>query len=174
MPAKASYFHRLGDALDTIRGLDTDWVDRRTLEEVLGVSKTVAWRILTRCGARDGPGNTLICRRDELVGALSRLQATGEFEQESRRRDRLSGYLERLAEAGRSRRTTVASAQAAVDIVSARFNRLPPGISLTSSRLTVDFASPEEFLQRMGAVIFALQNDYEAIREFIETGVRKH
>lgn len=168
MPAKPSYFHRLGDALTVLGSHPGDWIDRRMIEEALGVSKTVAWRIMRQCGAVDGPGNTLICRRDELVAALTALQATGGFEWESRRRDRLTSYLERMAEVGRSRGTPVASAQQAVDLVNARFDRLPPGVSLTSRRLTLDFASPEEFLQRMGAIIFALQNDYEAIRSFIE------
>lgn len=143
------------------------------MEEVLGVSKTVAWRILRRCGAGEGPGNTLICRREELILALVRLQSTGEFERETRRRDRLTRYLERMAEAGRARRTTVATQQEALDLVGARFTRLPAGVVLTARQLTIEFASPEEFLQRMGALIFALQNDYETIREFIEAGVRK-
>jgi hypothetical protein len=168
MPARPAYFHRLADAIEVFQRLETDWVDRRTVEDVLGVSKTVAWRILRRCGGVDGPGNVLVCRREDLVAALAKVRSTGEFERESRRRDRLSGYLERLAEVGRSRRTTVATEERAREILSARFTRLPPGILLTPKQLTIDFGSPEEFLQRMGAVIFALQNDYEAIREFIE------
>ena len=161
MPATPSYFHRLADAIAIFRGVGIEWIDRRTVEEVLGVSKTVAWRIMRRCGAGDGPGNTLVCRRDDLVNALTRLQATGEFEREERRRDRLSEYLARMAEIGAARKTTVATAQNALDLVNARFGRLPAGILLTNRRLTVDFGTAEEFLQRMGAVIFALQNDYE-------------
>jgi len=174
MPAQPSYFHRLADAIDVFRSFDTDWIDRRTVEEVLGISKTAAWRILRRCGAVDGPGNTLICQREELIGVLAKVQSTGEFEREARRRNRLAGYLERLADVSRARGTMVATERQAVDLINARFDRLPPGITLTTRQLTVEFASPEEFLQRMGAVIFALQNDYESIREFIERGVRKH
>jgi len=120
-------------------------------------------------GAVDGPGNTLVCRRGELVGALRRVQETGQFERENRRRERLSGYLERLAEVGRSRRTTVATEAKARDLINTRFDRLPAGITLTPKHLSIDFSSPEEFLQRVGSVIFALQNDYEAIRAFIES-----
>jgi hypothetical protein len=170
MPAIPSYFHRLGDACEVLGRLDCDWIDRSTLEEVMGVSKTVAWRILRRCGAVDGPGNTLICRRDELVAALRRVQETGQFERENRRRERLSGYLERLAEVGRTRRTKVATEEKAMDLINTRFERLPAGITLTPTRLSIDFSSPEEFLQRVGSVIFALQNDYEAVRAFIEAG----
>jgi hypothetical protein len=123
---------------------------------------------MRRCGAGDGPGNTLVCPRDEFVRSLEKLQATGEFERDVRRRDRLRDYLERMAGVVQSRRTTVATHEQALELVNARFGRLPPGIVLTKSQLTVDFTSPEEFLQRIGAIVFALQNDYEAIREFIE------
>jgi hypothetical protein len=172
VPAKPNYFHRLSDALALIQQLDSELVDRRTVEELLGVSKTVAWRIMRRCGAQEGPGNTLICLRKDLAAALQRLQATGEFEREERRRNRLTTYLQRLAEMGLSRRTTVATQSQAWALIHSRFQNLPAGISLTPKNLTIEFTSADEFLQRIGAVIFALQNDYESIREFIEGGVR--
>jgi hypothetical protein len=79
-----------------------------------------------------------------------------------------------MAEVGLSRRTMVARQQEALDLVNARFGNLPAGIVLTATQLTVEFASSEEFLHKIGAVIFALQNDYESIRAFIEGGVRSH
>jgi hypothetical protein len=48
--------------------------------------------------------------------------------------------------------------------------KLPPGVELTPGRLTVDFFGTENFLEKVGAIVFALQNDYEAITEFIEQG----
>jgi hypothetical protein len=105
-----------------------------------------------------------------LVAALRRVQETGQYERENHRRERLTGYLERLAEVGRSRRTTVATEERAMDLINTRFERLPAGITLTPKRLSIEFSSPEEFLQRVGSVIFALQNDYDAIRVFIESG----
>src|SRR5581483_316667 len=172
MPARPLYFHRLEGAIGALEGLPTEWIDRRTLEELLGVSKTVAWRILRRCGAEEGPGNTLICRRGLLIDALRRVQSTGEFEREVRRRDRLSVYLERLAEIGRSRKTKVASEAKALEIVNARFDRLPAGITLSANSLLVEFHSPEQFLERIGVLIYTLQNDYDAVRAFLESGIR--
>ncbi len=168
MPARPSYSHRLADAIEQFRKLPGEWIDRRTVEEILGVSKTVAWRILRRCGAAEGPGNTLVCGREQLVQALANWQSSPAFEQETRRRDRLADYLERMAEIRLTRRTKVAEREEALDLVNARFDRLPAGVSLTRQRLLVEFESPEEFLQRIGAVIYALQNDYDAIRAFIE------
>jgi hypothetical protein len=170
MPAKPAYFHRVAGAIENLKSMDCDWADRRMVEELLGVSKTVAWRVLRRCGGEEGPGSALMCRREGLIAALEQLQATGELEREVRRRDRVSGYLERLAEFGRTKRTQVATDQRAVELLSSRFGELPAGIQFTPRRLTVEFSSPEEFLQRIGAIIFTLQNDYDSVRQFIESG----
>jgi len=171
MPAKPVYFHQIGAAIEALRRLDTDWVDRRAVEEALGVSKTVAWRILRRSGAQDGPGNTLVCRRGELIEALEALRQGEDYRREVKRRDRIADYLKRLAEVGRTRRTKVAEDHRAIELLSSRLGRLPTGVELTPRRLTVEFSSPQEFLERMGTVIFALQNDYDAVRQFIESGI---
>jgi hypothetical protein len=170
MPAMPAYFHRVGDAIAALQQDSSDWVDRKAVEEALGVSKTVAWRIMRQCGAVDGPGNTLVCRRDGLIEALQKLQTTGKFERETRRRERVSAYLEHLAQFGRTRRTTVAERGRALELISSRFGKLPDGVTLTPRKLSVEFSTPEQFLEKVGAVIYALQNDFEAVREFIEAG----
>jgi len=171
MPAKPFYFREIPQAIAAVQRLESAWIDRRMVEELLGVSKTVAWRILRRSGGQDGPGNTLVCRKEHLIALLTALQEGGEYRQEARRRDRVAEYLAKLAETGRTRRTKVAEDQRAVELLSSRFDRLPAGVALTPRRLSVDFSSPQEFLERIGAVIFALQNDFEAVRDFIEGGL---
>ena len=154
--------------METLRSLDTDWIDRRTLQEILGVSKTVAWRILRFCGASDGPGNALVCRRLELISALERLAQSEACDRELRRRSRLEHNLASLLTTARSSHIQVAPQNRTIDLVSSRFGKLPPGIDLSPSRLTIDFFGTEDFLEKVGAVVFALQNDYEAVSEFIE------
>jgi hypothetical protein len=156
--------------LEIFRQLQADWIDRRTLEEVFGVSKTVAWRILRSCGAIAGPGNTLVCSRPELIRALERLQQTGDYDREMRRRSRLEQNLAQLLEAARSRHIRVVPPARSIDLASTGFRKLPPGVALSPTRLTIDFIGTEDFLQKIGAIVFALQNDYEAVSEFIERG----
>ena len=162
-------FHRLSEALETFRCLDLDWIDRRTLQEVLGVSKTVAWRILRLCGAADGPGHTIVCRRLELIAALERLARSEICDRELRRRSRLEKGLGQLLSAVRARHIQIAPESRTIDLVSSRFHKLPAGVDLSPSRLVIGFRGTEDFLEKVGAVVFALKNDYEAIREFIET-----
>lgn len=162
-----AYFHRLTEALEVFRQLPSDWIDRRTLQDTLGVSKTVAWRILRQCGATDGPGGSLVCRRPELIQALELLQQTGAYQHEIRRRDRVEAHLSDLLTTARSRHIQVSTQDHGIELLSTRFGHLPAGIDLTPGRLTIEFAGIEEFLQKIGAMVFALQNDYEAIVTFL-------
>ena len=174
MPARPSYFHRLDDALTALRMLGTEWVDRRMVEEVLGVSKTVAWRILRQCGASDGPGNTLVCQRSALMTALERWQTTQEYVSEIRRRNRLDDYLLRLAQMAHDKQVRVVADTRAVEMVSSRLKTLPPGVDLIPGRLTIEFSGTEDFLEKVGAVVYALQNDLERISALIETAQTRH
>jgi hypothetical protein len=170
MPARPAYFHRITEALEVLRKLESDWIDRRTLEETLGVSKTVAWRIMRRCGATGGPGGALVRRRLELVEALEALERSPGCDREIRRRGRLEERLSGLLAAARSKHVRIAPESRSLELVSTRLGKLPPGVELTPGRLTVDFFGTEDFLEKVGAIVFALQNDYQAITEFIEQG----
>jgi hypothetical protein len=71
----------------------------------------------------------------------------------------------------RSTHIQVAPLSRALELVSSRFGKLPPGVELSPSRLVIDFYGTEDFLEKFGAVVFALLNDYEAVSEFIETNL---
>jgi hypothetical protein len=169
VPTRPAYFHRLAEAVAAFRRLPSEWIDRRTAEETLGVSKTVAWRILRRCGAEAGPGNTLVCRRENLIAALERLQEDSRYRQEVHRRQRLESRLGQLLAAARSQHVQLAPASDAAEMVSSRFAKLPPEIELKPRELTMKFDDSADFLRKIGAVVFALQNDYEAIRDYIDS-----
>ena len=168
MPARPAYFHRLAGATEVLKQLSSPWVDRHTLQEILGVSKTVAWRILRHCGASQGPGNTLVCPRQDLVAALENLRTGRECVRELRRRHGLEERLTQLVTAARSQQIRVALDSRALALVSTRFTKLPGGVEFSAARLTIDFFGTEDFLEKFGAVVFALQNDFEAISRFIE------
>lgn len=169
MPATPVYLHRLADGIATLDALPLDLIDRRTLEEALGVSKWTAWRILKRCGAEDGPGNTLVCRRLDLLLQLRRLQQDRRFGPEIERRERLERYLGGMIRSASRRHKEVARNQQAEALISSRFGELPPGVDLAPGELRIGFFGTEDFLQKLGAVVYALNNDFEKMQEFIES-----
>jgi hypothetical protein len=171
MPAKPSYCHRLAAAIEALEKLPTEWVGRRQFEEALGVSKTVAWRVFRACGAQPGPGSALVCRRPELIARLRELQEQdGIIPHEIRRRERLEATLEHMRSYMQSRQRKVVRDEQAPALLSTRFAALPPNVTFTPTSLHIDFCGTEGFLQAIGAVVFALNNDYEAVSDFIERG----
>jgi hypothetical protein len=172
MPAKPSYCAKLPIGIEVLRAMEIDWIDRRQLEEVLGVSKTVAWRLLRLCGVAPGPGGALVVQREDLVARLERLaQDGGPIEREIQRHGRLEDFLERVRPAVIANLKRVArDPKHALELINSRFAKLPANVVLTPSSLHIDFFGTEDFLQTVGAIVYALNNDYEAISSFIEEG----
>lgn len=170
MPAAPVYLHRLASGIAVLETLSCDLIDRRTMEEALGVGKWTAWRIMKRCGAESGPGGALVCRRQELLQHLRQLQADGRFGPEIQRRDRLERYLDGMVRYASRQHKEVARNQQAEALIGTRFGDLPPGVDLAAGNLRIAFHGTEDFLQKFGAVVYALNNDFEKIQEFIEGG----
>jgi hypothetical protein len=173
MPSAPLYAHRLEEAIAVLGSMNTDWIDRRTLEEILAVSKWTAWRILKGCGAGEGPGGALSIRRTDLIERLGALREDRHVAGEILRRERLEANLEGMIRVARGKHKEIAHDEGARELISTRFASLPPGVELTPSSLRIDFFGTEDFLGKFGAVVYALHNDYERISEFIEAGIRR-
>jgi hypothetical protein len=171
MPRRPSYCAKLPAAIHELRSLPTDWIDRRQLEEALGVSKTVAWRLLRLCGVEPGPGGALAAPRDELIARLEQLSGgEGPIAMEIRRHDRVDELLRRIRPSVVANMTRVADGDRALRLVNTRFQRLPSNVALSQHSLHIEFSGTADFLEALGAVIYALNNDFEAIEGFIEAG----
>jgi hypothetical protein len=169
MPARPKYADRIPEMIRVLESRKEPWVDRRQIEEGLGVSKTVAWRLLRRLGALEGPGNTLCLSRTDAIRGLQQLQSEGSaIDLEIRRRTRVEQYLDRMRGFVTAQRTTVAAEERALALVSTRFGSLPGNVSLTPGSLHIDFDDSADFLKAFGAIVFALNNDFEAIRDFLD------
>ena len=66
-----------------------------------------------------------------------------------------------------TRQVKIARDDEALQLMSTRFSKLPENVTLTRQSLHLNFSGTEEFLQAMAAVVFALNNDYEAVAAFI-------
>jgi hypothetical protein len=169
VPANPSWAWRLPQALSVLRSCPEEWIDRRQIEELFGCSKTVAWRILRQAGVEPGPGSALLCRREDLIARLERIAAGGgSVELEIARRERLDQMLERIRPDVIANMRKVAHDDQALALVNTRFQKLPPNVQLTPTSLHIEFHGTEDFLQAFGAVVYALNNDLEAVQQHIE------
>lgn len=168
MPATPLYIHRLDTGLAALAAGGSEWVDRRTVEEALGVSKWTAWRILKRCGAEEGPGGSLVCRREELVRRLEGLRRDGVYAPEIERRQRVERYLDEIARFSTQKHAEIARNDAANAILSSGIATLPPGVDLQPGELRIEFSGSADFLRKLGAVVYALQNEYDRITALLD------
>jgi hypothetical protein len=172
MPATPLWIHRLADAIPALEAFPHELVDRRALEEVFGVGKWTAWRIMRQCGATEGAGGALVCRREALVERLRRFQDDRRFAPEIARRERVERYLDGMLQYATRKHKVIARDSAAEQLLGTRFSQLPAGIDLQPGELRIQFTGTEDFLQKFGAVVYALHNDFERISEFLERQLR--
>ena len=171
MPAKPSYARRLKPLIAELHKSSAPWIGRRDLEELLDVSKTVAWRILRLCHAERAPGGALLFDRLELIARLEELAAEGGvIAREVARHARVEEQLLAMRSYLHARETKVVRDEQATALVNTRFQNLPANITFTPQSLRIEFYGTEDFLAAVGALVYALQNDYPAISAFIEKG----
>src|SRR5205809_532845 len=104
MPSTPLFIHNLEDGIAALEGAGREWVDRRSLEEALAIGKWTAWRIMKRCGAEEGAGGALVCRRETLIRRLREFQEGG-WGPEIERRKRVERYLNQMARFSVQKRT---------------------------------------------------------------------
>jgi hypothetical protein len=169
VPAKPSWAWRLPHAIQTLEASPEEWIDRRAVEGLFGCSKTVAWRILRQAGVPPGPGGTLACRREDLLQRFKYLASSGgTIEREIARHQRIDDFLQRIRPTVLANLTIVSRDAAAQALLGSRFDRLPPGVDLSPGDLRISFRNMSDFLEKFGSVVFALNNDLEAIQQYLD------
>ena len=169
MPRKPRHWLHLHHALAEIERSCLPFFDRRGLQELLGTSQTEAWRILKRLGAEPGPGGALMLSREVLLARLRTWTEDPDVQFEVNRRQRLETALDALNPAVRTRLVKVVEGQKAQDLAGTRFGSLPDGVTFTPGQLTLEYIGSEQFLQLLGAVLKALENDTAEVLDFIDS-----
>ena len=173
---RAGWEHRLTDILKALKAVPGELVGRREVERIFGVSRATAIKILDRFGANLA-ANALVLRRSELVARLQALTAdpTVSFERERQAaalalvsRDSLGEFLGEAAQRLRNN-ATYARGEAAARQQASRFGDFPAETDLTPNTLHIQFQGLQDFLMKVGSVVYALQNDLEAIEAFVDS-----
>ena len=156
MPDKPFWYHRLDEVIRQLEHLPDTFIDRATLEFMLGIGRRRAQQILQPLVRRTLGKNGLAAKED-VIAHLRHLAAGEAAFFENKRRQRLGDILAQLHAEARRPRVLV---EAPTAIVNQELDSLPPGVHLAPGRILIEeFRTPEEAHQKLLALAMAMAND---------------
>jgi hypothetical protein len=158
MPDKPIWFGRLDQVIAELEALPHPWIDRASLERLLGVGRRRAQQILQPCVTQQ-IGASGVADRAKLIARLQELARGDSAYYERQRRRQLAESLEKLRQAWLERPRVVVEAPGS--IVNQEFDDLPPGVRIGPGAITVEFANVQEGLEKLLALAMAIGNDFE-------------
>jgi hypothetical protein len=161
LPPQLTWLHRLSDIIAEVKKLPSPVIDRFVVEELFQLQSRQAQKLMAEFGAHQlgsGRGRTLVLTRDELAARLEALVHTEEFERTRLRKQKLATSLLESRERLKHRRVEIR-----VDPRQRSLGRetWPATLHLSSSRLEIDFTSPNHLAEQLALVALALEDEWE-------------
>jgi len=158
MPSKPLWLDRLSQVIEQLEQRAEPWVDRATLESLLGVGRRRAQQLLAQV-----PGQTIgassVVRRDDLIDHLRHVAAGQDAYYERRRLKQLWSRLDKPP-------VLVAVPSSEVRrLQSHDFAALPEGVELAPGSITVRFQDAGEALRKLMALAIAVGQNRAAFEE---------
>lgn len=157
MPRKTEWMLRIPEALERLGRFPAPVVDRAALEDLLGIHRRMAIRLMHRFGGFQA-GRTFLVDRGRLAEQLAGIRDSEEYSSEQRRWVRFVEALDQARQIHKSRQVTIPPP-------SSSENRR---IVLEPGRLEVRFTTTIELLQSLLELAQEIGNDFEAVRGRIE------
>lgn len=157
MPAKPVWYSHLDAIVRALEALPRPFIDRATLEMLLGVGRRRAQQIMAPC-ITDHVGANGLVDREVLIAHLRRLARTDDCSYERTRRRKVAVLLEELRRDRLERPQVLV--EAPVEVVNQELDQLPVGVQVKSGRITIEFDHPQQALKKLLALAMAIGNDY--------------
>ena len=164
MPAKPGWYRKIPHILKELRQSPLPYVDRATVEFLLGVSRRRAQQIMAPCVTWRVGANG-VADRDALIARLERIAQGDEGAYEIHRRRKVAQLIENLRRERLDQPQLLVEAPAAV--VNQHFENLPEGVTLNRGRISVEFCQPQEGLEKLLALAMAISNDFEGFERIV-------
>ena len=158
MPSKPVWYSKLDDVIHELELLPRPFVDRATLEFLLGVGRRRAQQILAPC-ITERVGTNGLADRDALIARLRRVAEGDDGYYERRRRRNVAEVLAQLQKDRLERPQLLV--EAPVQILTQKFVNLPAGVDLEPGRISLTFDQPQQALEKLLALAMAISNDFE-------------
>ena len=162
MPAKPTWYRRLPSILAELRTHPRSYVDRATIERLLGISRRRAQQIMAPC-ISEWVGSNGLADRDALIERLQRIANGDEAFYEIQRRRKIAGLIDQLRQERVNNPQLLVEAPEAV--INQELQQLPAGVRLEPGRITVEFHAPHEGLEKLLALAMAISNDYPSYEQ---------
>jgi hypothetical protein len=166
MPAKPSWYSKLDDVIRELERLPRPFVDRATLEFLLGVGRRRAQQILAPC-ITERVGTNGLADRDALILRLRRVAEGDDSYYERQRRRNVAQILAQLQKDRRERPQLLVEAPSRV--VNQEIENLPVGVCLEPGRITLTFDQPQQALEKLLALAMAISNDFELFERQVQS-----
>jgi hypothetical protein len=164
MPSQPSWIQSVPEILEALEAPGAPpFLDRASVEKLFGVRRRQAIHLLGRVGGFQ-VGKTFVTSREAVIRFLREPARLGAARGERSRVERVGNALAD-ARGDLHRRRIAIPARPDNAIVS--LAGLPPGIRLESGRLTVEFGTPVELLEKLFALSQALTNDFETVERLL-------
>jgi hypothetical protein len=158
VPAKPVWYSKINDVIRELESLSRPFVDRATVEFLLGVGRRRAQQIMAPC-IRDRVGSNGLADRDAFIAHLRRLGEGDDGYYEGRRRRKLAEVLARLRNERLERPQLLV--EAPVEVLTQELENLPAGLHLEPGRITVTFDQAQQALEKLLALAMAISNDFD-------------
>lgn len=158
MPAKPIWYSKINDVVRELQSLPRPFVDRATVEFLLGVGRRRAQQILAPCITHRVGANGL-ADRSAFIAHLRRLADGEGGYYERQRRRKVAEILSQLQRERLERPQLLV--EAPVQVLMQEFENLPAGVRLEPGRITVTFDQPQQALEKLLALAMAISNDFD-------------
>ena len=165
MPAKPAWYRKLSYIIEELRKHPLPYVDRATVEFLLGVSRRRAQQIMAPCVLERRTGVNGLVDRETLIIRLERIAEGDEGAYEIERRRKVANLIENLRQQWMTQPQLLVEAPTAV--VNQEFENLPAGVRLEPGRITVEFAEPQQGLEKLLALAMAISNDFDVFERCV-------
>jgi len=165
VPAKPAWYSKLDEIVRGLSALPRPFVDRATLEFLLGVGRRRAQQILAPC-ITDHVGANGLADREAVIAHLRRLGDGDDGHYERQRRRQVAGTLAQLQKERLERPQLLV--EAPLQVLSQEFENLPPGVGLEPGCITITFDHPQQALEKLLALAMAISNDFDQFERQVQ------
>lgn len=162
LPDKPTWYRAIPEALQALEALEHPWIDRESLQSLLGIGPRRAQQLMQPLASRV-IGRNLLVERERLREFLTAVAAGEPAAIDLRRRARLARHLDQCA------RTPRLPVEAPTAIIHQEFVSLPPGIELSPGRIAVHFSTSREVMEKLLALAFAIGNDLDGFEALTDS-----